>query len=530
MLQHEAKHVLPPHVNEYEFGQALQALRAVVGDQWVHSTEADLVRYRDPYPVVEDGVFAPSAAVLPANTEQVQAIVRIANDFRIPLSPISIGNNNAYGGSAPRLSGAIVLDLGKRMNNILEVNETFGYALVEPGVSYQMLYDYLQQHDSNLWIDVPDVGWGSVLGNVLERGGGYTPYGDHFMMQCGMEVVLPGGDVMRTGMGAAPDSKTWQLFKYGYGPYTDPLFTQSNYGIVTKMGIWLMPRPAGYQAFMIAVPREEDLEQLVEIVRPLRIDSVIQNGPTIRHVLLDAATVRPKSYYYAKKGPVPPSVIKEIQRDQDLGFWNFYGALYGPPPLIEASWSMIQDAFSQIPGVKFYKPEDRPGINGHVLADRAKIMRGEPSYEELKLLDWIPGGGHIDFSPVLATLGSEAMKVYAMISERCREYGLDYMATFLIGWREMHHITLMVFDRTAAEERRNVLDLCKVLVREGAAAGYTAYRTHLALMDEIAATYSWNGNALMRFNEKIKDALDPNGILAPGKQGIWPARFRNQGF
>ena len=81
---------------------------------------------------------------------------------------------------------------------------------------------------------------------------GYTPYGDHFMMQCGMEVVLPNGDVMRTGMGAMSGSTTWQLFKYGYGPYVDGMFSQSNFGVVTKMGIWLMPEPPGYRPYMIS--------------------------------------------------------------------------------------------------------------------------------------------------------------------------------------------------------------------------------------------------------------------------------------
>jgi hypothetical protein len=79
------------------------------------------------------------------------------------------------------------------------------------------------------------IGGGSVIGNTVDRGVGYTPYGDHFGMHCGFEIVLPNGEVMRTGMGAMPGSNTWQLFPYGFGPYADGLFTQSNFGIVTKM-------------------------------------------------------------------------------------------------------------------------------------------------------------------------------------------------------------------------------------------------------------------------------------------------------
>ena len=528
MTQRATERVLPPEVSEQGFVQALQALRSVVGDQWVLSDEAELARYLDPYPVVEEGIFVPSASVLPDRVEQVQAIVRIANEFRIPLSPISTGNNNSYGGAAPRCKGAIIVDL-KRLNRILEVDETLCYALVEPGVSYQALYDHLQQQDSHLWIDVPDLCWGSVVGNTLERGGGYTPYGDHFMMQCGMEVVLPDGGLLRTGMGALPGSTTWQSFAYGYGPSIDGLFTQSNFGIVTKMGVWLMPRPPGYQAYMVTVPREQDLEQLVEIVRSLRFAQIIQNTPTIRHILLDAAAIHPKEYYYSGPGPVPGGVIEQIQQNLDLGFWNLYGAMYGSPSLLAATWLEIQHAFQDIPGVRFYKPEDRPDRGGRVLADREKIMRGEPSLEELKILNWVPNGGHVDFSPVLPMTGRDAVRVYEMIRDRLAEHGLDYQATFIVGGRELHHITLMIFEHSSPRERRNVRALYEALVRDAAAAGYGVYRTHLAFMNLIASTYSWNNHAQMRFFETIKDALDPNGVFAPGKQGIWPKRLRGQG-
>ena len=81
------------------------------------------------------------------------------------------------------------------------------------------------------------------LGNMVDRGVGYTPYGEHFLFSSGMEVVLADGEVLRTGMGSMPGSNTWQVFRWGYGPTLDGIFTQSNYGIVTKMGMWLMPAP-----------------------------------------------------------------------------------------------------------------------------------------------------------------------------------------------------------------------------------------------------------------------------------------------
>ena len=71
-----------------------------------------------------------------------------------------------------------------------------------------------------------------------------------------------------------------------------------------------------------------------------------------------------------------------------------------------------------------------------------------------------------------------------------------------------------------------VRSLFKVLVADAAKEGYSEYRTHLSDMDDVALTFDFNNHALLRLNETVKDALDPNGILAPGKQGIWPKAFR----
>ena len=47
-------------------------------------------------------------------------------------------------------------------------------------------------------------------------------------------------------------------------------------------------------------------------------------------------------------------------------------------------------------------------------------------------------------------------------------------------------------------------------------------------MDQIMQTYNWNDNALLKFNETLKDAIDPNGILMPGKSGVWPQQYREE--
>ena len=359
------------------------------------------------------------------------------------------------------MTGAIVVDMGKRMNRILEVNEKYGYALLEPGVTYFDLYEHLEATNSILMLDTPDLGWGSVVGNTLDRGVGYTPYGDHFLWQTGLEVVLPQGEVMRTGMGALPGSNAWQLFPYGFGPYPDGMFTQSNLGIVTKMGIALMQRPPASMTYLITFQEESDLEQIVDVMLPLRINMApIQNVPVLRNIILDAGVVSQRSEWYDGEGPLPREAIKRMQSELGLGYWNFYGTLYGPPPMIEMFYGMIQEAFGQIPGAQFFTTRGpargRRSRRARAARPPQDQQRHPVSLDEMKLLDWVPNGGHIGFSPVSAPDGADAMRQFEMVRSRADEASKDYAAQFIVGLREMHHICLLLFDTAKQPDRDEV--------------------------------------------------------------------------
>jgi len=275
---------VPPSVSKQDFAAALRQFEAAVGPEWVFTSDDDLHLYRDAYSLFwgEEEERIASAAIAPDSVEQVQQIMRVANRYRIPIYPISTGKNLGYGGSAPVYSGSVVLDL-KRMNRVIEVDERNASCIVEPGVSYFDMYRHLQNTGSKLWIDVPDPGWGSLIGNALDNGGGYTApaYRNHFEAHCGMEVVLANGEVLRTGMGALPGARTWQQYKFGYGPFLDGIFKQSNMGVVTKMGFWLFPEPESYLSGIVEMPRHDDIVRIVDTFNYLENTMAVHGLPGI---------------------------------------------------------------------------------------------------------------------------------------------------------------------------------------------------------------------------------------------------------
>jgi hypothetical protein len=497
---------LPPGISSARFKTFLLRLAGICGEDNVtaitkeeelhHESYLEPSKCHDMFSIMNKEAFIASAVVSPRHTGEVQAIMRLCNEFEIPVWPFSIGRNVGYGGAAPRVPGSLGMDLGCNMNKIIKVDVDGAYALVEPGVTYFDLHNYLVEHNlrDKLWIDVPDLGGGSVLGNTVERGVGYTPYGDHYMMHCGMEVVLPTGELVRTGMGALPNPKadpnapayeqepneSWQLFNYGFGPYNDGTFTQSSLGVVTKMGVWLMTNPGGYQSYMVTFPRDEDLHQIVEIIRPLRVGMVLQNVPTLRHILLDAAVHGDRKSYTDSDKPLTDDEIDAIAKKLNLGRWNFYGALYGPAPVREVMWQVVKGAFSQVPGAKFYFPEDQP--DNIVLQTRHNTLQGIPSVTELKWVDWLPNGAHLFFSPIAKVSGDDAVAQYALTRKRCEQAGLDFIGTFIVGMREIHHIVCLVFNRKDPKSCEKAHWVISTLVQDAAERGWGEYRTHIALM------------------------------------------------
>lgn len=499
--------------------QAMHRFAAIVGEDNVWRGEEAAHGYKDAMAPRDPMSYAPRGAVAPASVQQVQAIVRVAGELGIALWPTSRGKNFGYGGAAPRIAEVVMLDL-VRMNRIIEVNADLGYAIVEPGVGFDDLHHYLVDNDIPLWMSAPAHTWGSVLGNALERGVGYTPYGEHASKVCGLEIVTGTGELLRTGMGALEGARTWQLFPYGFGPSWDAAFMQSNFGIATKMGIWLMPEPEHTINLAMAFDRIEDLPLGVDALRPLKLDGTVQANPSFGNIIRNLAVRAPRSEYYQGSGPIPADILDRARVQAGVGHWNFSIRLYGDKAVNLIQAEKVKAAFAHLP----YEFEISEWHRGEPLTGSGSPT---PTLAALGVVDWLGGpGGHLTFSPVSPFSGAEAWEQYTTIRGMYEDAGFDYYGGFTAGQRYLNHISMIVFNRDDENMTARANGLFSDLIETAAQKGWGEYRTHTLYYDEVARTYGYNGGALQRWNETVKDAIDPHGIIAPGKMGIWPRAYR----
>lgn len=511
--------IRPSGLTAATFDRALAGLRSIVGDQWVFATDTDRNAYADTYAMGDGREHAPSLAVAPASVEEVQAIVRLANEHKLPIWPISRGKNLGYGGSAPAMPGTAVVDLG-RLNRIIDVDPTLGVAQIEPGVGFFDLHRHLTENKIPLWMSLPGNAWGSVIGNALDRGFAASPYGEHVENLCGMEVVLPDGSLVRTGTGAMSNSKTWPLFKYGLGPAWDPLFAQSGLGVVTRAGYWLMPEPEAMAVMTLPLARPEDVGWLVDALTPLRLRGIIGSNVAVASYLASATTRTQRSEWYGGEGAIPDSVAEEICKRYGVGWWNVTVRLHGLSETVEAHIRAVQAAVAPHTQTPFtVKRWER----GQPAADGAGPP--SPSVFALQIVNWHGGrGGHIGFSPALPASGKLIVEQLQRTRARFAEFGIDYSGTFYLAGRHSINVNLMLFNRDDEAMTTRVKGLFSALIADSAAEGYSEYRTHLSYMQEVADCFDYNDGALARLNGTLKTALDPNGIMSPGKSGIWSGK------
>jgi glycolate oxidase len=214
-------------------------LAEIVGEDFVSNKPEELFMYSR-----DSGAQSPRSVdyvVMPKTVEEVQGIIRLANDCETTVTPM--GGGFTTSALAVPLRGGILVDM-KRMDRIIEVNKRGRYAVMEAGVSQGALKGYLEKYHPRLQHCTPEAPpTVTVVGNSLILGHGHltTRYGINSEFINGMEVVLPNGDVTRVG--SCSVSPLW--FTRGPLPDLAGLFIGwlGTTGIVTKISIRLFPKP-----------------------------------------------------------------------------------------------------------------------------------------------------------------------------------------------------------------------------------------------------------------------------------------------
>lgn len=513
-MQMETARIAPVQPDAERLEQARLRLAAELGPEAFRQNETGLAEFRDPFEGPGAVRHQPAFVVQPGSVAEVQAAVRIAAEAGVHVWTSSMGRNFGYGGSAPAVNGGVVLNL-RRMNRVLEIDVPNACVRIEPGVTFQQLYDELRAQDAPLMMSVPDLGWGSMTGNALEHGYGYNVMGDHGSAVCGLEVVLADGQLVRTGQGAITGSPLWSCHRRGFGPSIDELFKQSNLGIVTQLGVWLMPRPEMFSTGTIQCEGDEDIVPLLDLLRGLLLDGVLQGIPMI--------VSNPASHGGgdAGRGSFTADKLRQVLRP---GRWNVRIGLYGHAAMVAARRKILEQRVAAIPGAVL-ELRDYPGdVSREMVELRDLIAAGIPNMVLQDRLKSVFGDtlGHMDFSPVLPATGAAALRAEAAVRDKLQQHGLIGPFGLLLTGRSMVSASMVLFDTSDAAHVAAARQAVSELYDTAAGWGCTAYRAHVSLVDQVAAKQDFNDHALASVYARLKDALDPAGLLSPGNHGIWP--------
>ncbi|MGJ9416461.1 FAD-binding oxidoreductase [Massilia sp. CMS3.1] len=527
---------------------ALAAMAAVVGARHVLADEATCERYARS---TAARPVRPLALVRPGNADEVAQLVSIAARSRVAVYPISTGRNWGYGDACALGAGQVILDLS-RMNKIVHVDAELAYAVIEPGVTQRQLSDHLRERGYRLWADCTGAGPDtSYIGNIMERGFGHSPYGNRLQHVAGMQVVLASGELLETGFGHYRQARAAHLFPYGVGPFLDGLFTQSNMGIVTRLGIWLMPQAECVNHFLCSVPEHADIEPVVDALRPLRLDgtlrSILHIGNDMR--VFSGAGAFPRDA--VTQGARPPDALRaQMRATSGVGAWTVSGALYGSHAQVAAARAALRRALRGTAGRPAFVSERslRAGalaarLLGATKAGRrlrARVMLGEslfamnrgvPDGRFLAGAYWrrrggVPtsfpdganpaqdGCGLLWVSPVLPLRGSDMLAVHDLARSSFDKYGFDLFATFsMINERALGGVLTVAYDKEDPDEAARARACHDEVFGNMFEAGYIPYRVGNHAMGRLDP----EGDSYWRTVAAIKAALDPAGILAPGR-------------
>jgi glycolate oxidase len=206
-------------------------LKNIVGSSYIFTDEETRNHYG--HDETEDYVFPPSIVLKPANTKEISEILKVANEFYIPVTPI--GARTGLSGGALSVQKGIGLSM-ERLNKILEIDEKNLQVTTEPGVITQVLRDAVGEKRLFYPVDPSSMGSCFIGGNIAENSGGAraVKYGVTKDYVLNLEVVLPNGEIIWTGANTLKNSTGYNLTQLMVG-------SEGTLGIITKIVLKLLP-------------------------------------------------------------------------------------------------------------------------------------------------------------------------------------------------------------------------------------------------------------------------------------------------
>jgi glycolate oxidase len=450
----------------------INELREAVGSERLSTAPEDLVTY------AYDGTWAeqkPDVVIHAQTTADVAAVLRIADEHRVPVVPRGAGTGLA-GGSLP-VAGGICLNLA-RMNRILDVCIPDTLAVVQPGVITLDLQKAVEQHGFFYPPDPASIYQCTMGGNVATNAGGprclkYGVTGDYVT---GLEVVLAGGHVLRLGGRTIKNVTGYDLMGLFIG-------SEGTLGVVTEITVRLIPKPAAQLTALAAFPRLTDACQAV--------GNILQAGivPLVTE-LMDRATT------------------KAVEDFKHLGLPTDVEALL--LVAVDGDAELVQREIGQVAAIL-----KRSG---------AREVRQAKSAAESEAL-W---EGRRNLSPAVARMGrsklgedvtvprSKIPEMVSRVQQIAKENDLQIVLYGHIGDGNLHPNILC--DRRDAAMMKRVERAAKEVLAAAVALGGTLSGEHgIGIFKREYMPIGVDRNALA-WMAGIKAFFDPNGIMNPGKK------------
>lgn len=231
-------------------------IEALVGKDRCSFAPEDLIIYS--YDANAEKRAMPEGVVSPETTEEVAAILKLANEYEVPVVPR--GGASGYTGGVVPVCGGMILAMD-RFNRILEIDRDNFLVIVEPGVITRELQETVDKLGLMYPPDPASTAFSTIGGNIAENSGGLraVKYGVTKNYVMGLEVVLPTGEVVRTGSKCIKDVVGYNLTELFVG-------SEGTLGVITKAVIRVVPKPEAVRTMTATFRTLEDAAEAVKAI------------------------------------------------------------------------------------------------------------------------------------------------------------------------------------------------------------------------------------------------------------------------